>query len=61
MSLPILKIVVHCSATRNGKSLKQSGKSAAQVIDGWHKQRGFKRPVQSNPLILICLISVITL
>lgn len=43
MSLPILKIVVHCSATRNGKSLKQSGKSAAQVIDGWHKQRGFKR------------------
>ncbi|OOF50890.1 N-acetylmuramoyl-L-alanine amidase [Rodentibacter genomosp. 1] len=43
MSLPIYKIIVHCSATRNGKSLKQAGKTAAQVIDGWHKKRGFKR------------------
>lgn len=43
MSLPIHKIVVHCSATRNGKSLKQNGKTAAQTIDSWHKQRGFKR------------------
>lgn len=43
MTFPIRKIVIHCSATRNGKSLKQSGKSSAEVIDGWHKQRGFKR------------------
>lgn len=43
MSFPIRKIVIHCSATPNGKSLRQQGKSAAQVIDGWHKQRGFKR------------------
>lgn len=43
MSYPIQKIVVHCSATRNGKSLRTSTQSAAQVIDGWHKARGFKR------------------
>ncbi|OPC98863.1 N-acetylmuramoyl-L-alanine amidase [Pasteurella multocida] len=43
MSLPITKIVVHCSATRNGKSLKQNGKTAAQIIDSWHKARGFRR------------------
>ncbi|AKO45047.1 N-acetylmuramoyl-L-alanine amidase [[Haemophilus] ducreyi] len=43
MSLPIFKIVVHCSATQNGKSLKQADKTSAQVLDGWHKQRGFKR------------------
>ncbi|AAC23145.1 predicted coding region HI1493 [Haemophilus influenzae Rd KW20] len=48
MSLPITKIVVHCSATRNGKSIKQPGKNAAQVIDGWHKQRGFKRQLSSQ-------------
>ena len=48
MSLPIHKIVVHCSATRNGKSLKQPGKTAAQVIDGWHKQRGFKRQLAAQ-------------
>ncbi|OOS02179.1 N-acetylmuramoyl-L-alanine amidase [Canicola haemoglobinophilus] len=43
MSLPILKIVIHCSATRNGKSLKTNNQSAAQVIDGWHKDRGYSR------------------
>ncbi|MDD7545206.1 N-acetylmuramoyl-L-alanine amidase [Actinobacillus porcinus] len=47
MSLPIHKIVVHCSATRNGKSLKQNGKTAAQTIDSWHKQRGFKRQLSA--------------
>lgn len=43
MSFPIQKIVIHCSATPNGKSLAGNGKTAAQVIDGWHKTRGFKR------------------
>lgn len=43
MSLPIFKVVVHCSATQNGKSLKQADKTSAQVIDSWHKERGYKR------------------
>lgn len=43
MSFPIRKIVIHCSATANGKSLRTPTQTAAQVIDGWHKQRGFKR------------------
>ncbi|SUV40330.1 Uncharacterised protein [Avibacterium paragallinarum] len=34
------QIVIHCSATQNGKSLRNKTKSAAQVIDSWHKQRG---------------------
>lgn len=40
---PITKVVIHCSATANGKSLRTPTQTAAQVIDGWHKQRGFKR------------------
>lgn len=43
MSFPIRKIVIHCSATLNGKPLGTGTQTAAQVIDGWHKQRGFKR------------------
>lgn len=39
----ITKVVIHCSATANGKSLRTATQTAAQVIDGWHKQRGFKR------------------
>lgn len=53
LSLPITKIVIHCSATKNGKSLRTTTQTAAQRIDEWHKQRGFKRsPVlakQFNP------------
>ncbi|QIW15837.1 N-acetylmuramoyl-L-alanine amidase [Pasteurellaceae bacterium RH1A] len=40
---PIKKIVIHCSATRNGQSLRTSDQSPAQRIDSWHKTRGFKR------------------
>ncbi|HDR1022134.1 TPA: N-acetylmuramoyl-L-alanine amidase [Pasteurella multocida] len=40
---PILKIVIHCSATQNGKSLATKTQTAAQVIDRWHKQRGYSR------------------
>lgn len=43
MSSIISKIVIHCSATANGKSLAGNGKTAAQTIDGWHATRGFKR------------------
>lgn len=43
ISLPITKIVVHCSATRNGKSLRTNNQTAAERINDWHKQRGFKR------------------
>ncbi|MCQ9121224.1 N-acetylmuramoyl-L-alanine amidase [Rodentibacter pneumotropicus] len=43
MSYPIHKIVIHCSATQNGKPLRTATQTAAQRIDEWHKQRGFKR------------------
>ncbi|BFU65365.1 N-acetylmuramoyl-L-alanine amidase [Rodentibacter abscessus] len=53
MFYPIHKIVIHCSATQNGKPLRSSTQTAAQVIDGWHAKRGFKRhPIrvkQFNP------------
>ena len=37
MSLPIREIIIHCSATPNGKAFR------ATDIDRWHKKRGFKR------------------
>ncbi|MCK3654897.1 N-acetylmuramoyl-L-alanine amidase [Pasteurellaceae bacterium Macca] len=43
MSFPIRKVVIHCSATQNGKSLRTQTHTAAQTIDGWHKGRGFQR------------------
>ncbi|WP_293765832.1 N-acetylmuramoyl-L-alanine amidase [uncultured Aquitalea sp.] len=43
MSRPINLIVIHCSATPNGRQLGSANTSAAQVIDGWHAQRGFHR------------------
>lgn len=42
-------VVIHCSASQNGVSLFQGKaedrtlRSPAQVIDGWHAKRGFKR------------------
>ena len=39
----ITKIVIHCSATQNGKQLRTTTQTAAQRIDDWHKQRGFQR------------------
>lgn len=50
----ITTIVIHCAASVNGVSLARLGasdafngigKTAAQVIDGWHKNRGFNRNV----------------
>lgn len=37
-------LVVHCSASPNGKWLN------AQTIDGWHKERGFRRDDESIAL-----------
>lgn len=36
-------IVIHCSATPNGVSLARGKQNPAQVIDAWHRKRGFKR------------------
>lgn len=39
-------LVIHCAASLNGVSLARighPGKTAAQVIDGWHRERGFER------------------
>jgi N-acetylmuramoyl-L-alanine amidase len=33
-------IVIHCSATPSGRSI---GADPALVIDGWHRERGFRR------------------
>ena len=40
---PINKIVIHCSATQNGKQLRTTTHTAAQRIDDWHKVRSFQR------------------
>lgn len=39
----IQKLVIHCSATQNGKRLGSTHHTAAQLIDSWHASRGFKR------------------
>lgn len=42
-------IVIHCSATANGDSLQRGepgargARNAADIIDGWHAERGFVR------------------
>ena len=36
-------IVIHCAATPNGKALGHFGKTAAEIIDEWHAERGFHR------------------
>ncbi|AUK44875.1 N-acetylmuramoyl-L-alanine amidase [Pasteurella multocida] len=41
--MAINHIVIHCSATTNGKPLRTSSQSAAERIDQWHQKRGFKR------------------
>jgi N-acetylmuramoyl-L-alanine amidase len=43
MSRAITRIVIHCSATPSGQRIAKPGLSAAVVIDGWHKARGFAR------------------
>lgn len=41
-------LIIHCAATANGKQLGNASQTAAQIIDGWHANRGFHR---SNPTI----------
>ncbi len=36
-------IVIHCSATPSGKTLRNAVENSAQVMDRWHKERGFAR------------------
>lgn len=36
-------IVIHCAASKNGSSLANSRETAAQVIDRWHRDAGFRR------------------
>lgn len=44
MTTPTIKlIVIHCAASKNGRSLATPHESAAQVIDRWHKEAGFHR------------------
>ncbi len=50
MAYPINKIVVHCSATQNGRSLRTKTQTAAERIDDWHKKRGFQRAAKSVKL-----------
>lgn len=41
-------VVIHCSATPSGKRLGLPGQSPAEVIDAWHKARGFQRGVAAR-------------
>ena len=51
MTRYINQIVIHCSASANGDSLFRGSAKAGnlitpvQVVDSWHKARGFKRDV----------------
>jgi len=40
---PVHLIVIHCSATADGRALARDLLTAAQVIDGWHADRNFHR------------------
>ena len=40
---PVDLIVIHCSATPSGKPMRTAVESAAEVINRWHKARGFAR------------------
>lgn len=61
MTRPITAIAIHCAATPNGRTLftGASGQpgfiTPVMAIDGWHRQRGFKRTDAArqkfNPLL----------
>lgn len=48
MTFAIQKIIIHCSATQNGKPLANSKETAATVINRWHRQQGYQRGVTSQ-------------
>lgn len=39
----INRIILHCAATPNGRPIGNAKETASQVIDRWHKERGFAR------------------
>jgi N-acetylmuramoyl-L-alanine amidase len=41
-------IVIHCSATPDGVRLARGKQPPNVVIDGWHKQRGFRRDSEAQ-------------
>ena len=43
MSRHITRLIIHCAASPNGRRLSTTGLSATQIIDEWHRERGFKR------------------
>lgn len=53
-------IIIHCSATPNGRALggvvRGTYVPSVEVIDGWHRERGFRRDLASarrfNPRLL---------
>lgn len=55
-------LVLHCSATASGRWLPSTGPSgqltAVQVIDAWHRERGFKRSDQALKRFNASLTSV---
>ncbi|MGL9773079.1 MAG: hypothetical protein ACR5LG_01650 [Sodalis sp. (in: enterobacteria)] len=48
MSRAIHRIIIHCAATLNKCVLGRDGENAAQVIDRWHRARGFHRDAPAN-------------
>ncbi|MGL9773161.1 MAG: N-acetylmuramoyl-L-alanine amidase [Sodalis sp. (in: enterobacteria)] len=48
MSRAIHRIIIHCAATPNGRVLGRDGENAAQVIDCWHRARGFHCAAPAN-------------
>lgn len=51
----IKRLIIHCAATKNGRPLATRSQSAAHIIDGWHKTRGFKR---STPWVNLYNVSL---
>jgi N-acetylmuramoyl-L-alanine amidase len=41
--MTISRIIIHCAATINGRQLSTTHKTAADIIDEWHKGAGFQR------------------
>lgn len=48
-------LVIHCSATPDGETLFRGGRTPVEIIDGWHRERGFRRgklaSARSNPTL----------
>lgn len=57
-------LVIHCSATPNGKPLQRGTPgqrgylNAAQIIDWWHGERGFLRGLAARAAFNLSLVSI---